>query len=95
MFWSVDYTGMVEAIVCSMASTFVGTFLSTFSELIVILRGYQEEIDDRSLYLLTREYTGDPDTDEAQDIAGVGGTGFHWQDNDNLRWKYNDWQYAD
>ena len=43
--------------------------------------------------MLTKHYTGDATEDAGLDTAGVMGTGFHWQWNDDLRWKYNDYYY--
>jgi len=90
MFWSPDFTGMVESVICSFARRFVGSYLSTFSSHISRIRGYHEEVLDKHVFLTTIKYTGNPQVDEnylrmtQQDVT--------WHRDLSVVWKYNDWQ---
>lgn len=94
MFWAPDISGMVEAIITSTATTFVGTWLSTFSSLIFVLRGFHDATVDTNVYMTNKRYTGNPKKDAHHITSGHMGVGFHWQENMDRRWLYNDWQFS-
>lgn len=95
MFWSPDSSGMVEAVIASMAHTFVGTWLSTFSSIIGNIRGFHSHINNTHTYFTIKHYTGKHSEDIIQGIDGHLGYGFHWQEHFDRRFQFNDWQYTD
>ena len=87
MFWSPDISGMVEAIIASNSQQFVGTWLSTFSSVIYLLRGFHKHIEHKEVYFSNKQYSGVLQQDARHGTRGEGGAGFHWQEHMNRRWE--------
>lgn len=51
-----NWVGVVEQVICSRATKFVGTKLSTFSGFITRMRGYMRDINDKGIYFTDTPY---------------------------------------
>lgn len=51
-----NWIGIIEQIICSRGTKFIGTRLSTFSGYIVRIRGYSPDIEDKNTYFTETKY---------------------------------------
>jgi len=75
-----DCYGLVEQIICARGLKFIGTNLSTFSCYIYRLRGYMADINDKSYYVNTINYTHKKSDDKNKSL----GWKYEWSGIDNV-----------
>lgn len=75
-----DLYGMIEQIICARGVRFIGTHLSTFSCYIYRLRGYMNDIIDKTYYVNTNNYS----RPEINYNKKTSGWIYEWTSNDNI-----------
>jgi hypothetical protein len=79
-----DLYGLIEQIICARGVKFIGTNLSTFSCYIYRLRGYMNDISDKTYYIHTNNYTYKKENNNRVNNKVQLGWKYNWTSNDNI-----------